>query len=244
MSTKKAIAKKPAAPVVATPMDLLAAAVAQDIDENKLEKLMELQERWEANLARKAFTAAMADFQANCPTIRKSGAADRYLYAPLDEVLRTIRPHLDAAGLSVRFNTETQDGAIKAICTVSHRDGHEEISEFIAPVDPNMKVNASQRVGSANSYAKRYSLMNALNLVASEYDDDARLAGTITITDEQAATIRDHIEALEINEARFLQYLKCLTVDDIPADKYDRAMKAIDRKRSQKELEEKTGEPF
>jgi len=138
-----------------TPMQLLQAAVANNVDAAQLEKLMDLQERWEAGQARKAFAGAMATFQANCPTILKSKKADRYNYAPLDEILRTIRPHLDAAGLSVVFNTSMKDAVITAYCTVQHIDGHSVTSEFSAPVDPAMKVNETQRAGSANSYAKR-----------------------------------------------------------------------------------------
>ncbi len=43
-----------------TPQQMLAIAVQQGADLQKLEKLMELQERWEKNQARKAYVAAMA----------------------------------------------------------------------------------------------------------------------------------------------------------------------------------------
>ena len=47
-----------------TPSTLLAMAVAQGADLDRLERLMALQERWEAGEARKAFTQAMTDFKA------------------------------------------------------------------------------------------------------------------------------------------------------------------------------------
>jgi len=186
-----------------TPMHLLQAAVANNVDAAQLEKLMDLHERWEAGQARKAFAGAMAHFQANCPTILKSKKADRYNYAPLDEILRTIRPHLDSAGLSVVFNTSMKDGLVTAYCTVTHRDGHSVTSEFSAPVDPAMKVNETQRAGSANIYAKRYALCNALNLVGSEFDDDAFSAGQPQqaiemATAEQLAAIQEYREADQI----------------------------------------------
>lgn len=221
-------------PAVNTPMDLMSRAIDKGLDADQLEKFMELQERWESNNARKAFTEALADFQARCPTVKKSRQADRYSYAPLDEILRTIRPHLDAAGLSVRFDTETTEHGIKALCTVSHRDGHSETSHFSAPVDSQMRVNETQKMGSANSYAKRYALMNALNLVASEYDDDGYMAGVEFISDEEAATIRDYIESLEIDEPAFLKYLSVAAVDEIPRHKLNAAMTAIKRKESAK----------
>lgn len=185
-------------PASTTPMQLMQAMIERGTDPDQLEKMLALQERWEAKEARKAFAGAMAQFQADCPTVYKSKAADRYNYAPLDEILRTIRPHLDHAGLSVRFNTRMDEGNVTAICTVSHRDGHSETSEFSAPVDRGMKVNATQQVGSANTYAKRYALCNALNLVGSDFDDDGQTAMKpveAMATEEQLAVIQDFRDA-------------------------------------------------
>ena len=61
-----------AALVPVTPNQLLAMAVEQGADVDKLEKLLQLQERWEANEAKKAFVAAMNAFKANPPEILKS----------------------------------------------------------------------------------------------------------------------------------------------------------------------------
>jgi len=218
-----------------TPMQLLQAAVANNVDAAQLEKLMDLQERYEANQARRAFAAAMSEFQAHCPTILKSRKADRYSYAPLDEILRTIRPHLDSAGLSVVFNTKTEGGEITAFCTVQHRDGHSVISQFSAPVDPAMKVNDTQKAGSANSYAKRYALCNALNLVGSEFDDDGFSAGVVLITDKQRIWLDENIEAYGIKVPQFCKVLNVPDLDSIPANKWGIVENAIEAKRKQVE---------
>src|SRR5258708_5782297 len=47
----------------ATPADLLRIAVETGADLDRLEKLMALQERWEANEARKAYVVAMTAFK-------------------------------------------------------------------------------------------------------------------------------------------------------------------------------------
>ena len=121
-------------PVAPSPMDIIDRAVLAGVGSDELERLMDLNDRFEAKRARVAFTAAVAAFQARCPTVLKSKAADRYNYAPLDEVLRAIRPHLEATGLSVRFDMElTGDSVLTAICFLSHRDGHCETSRFAAP---------------------------------------------------------------------------------------------------------------
>jgi len=58
-----------------TPAQLLAIAVDKDADIDKLTKLMELQERWEANEARKAYVQAMNEFKASPPEIFKDGVS-------------------------------------------------------------------------------------------------------------------------------------------------------------------------
>jgi hypothetical protein len=166
------------------PLSMLASALQQGHDVDKLGKLMDLAERYEANEARKAFATALSKFQAACPPIvdnkvasvhTKDGGSYSYSYADLDGIMSTIRPTMKKCGLSVRFNTAISDDGkrIKSICYVQHRDGHVEETEFVAPVDDQLKINDSQKMGSANSYASRYNLVNALGLTTGEDDDGA-----------------------------------------------------------------------
>ena len=56
-----------------TPMEILSNAVDGGADVATLEKLLDLQQRWERGEARKAFDAAMAQAKAEMPSIdRKS----------------------------------------------------------------------------------------------------------------------------------------------------------------------------
>ena len=64
--------KEPVALAPANPWSLIQLAVSQNADIAKLEKLMELQMRWEANEAKKAFVAAMNAFKAEPPEIAKN----------------------------------------------------------------------------------------------------------------------------------------------------------------------------
>jgi hypothetical protein len=218
-----------------TPMEIMERAIERGVDADQLEKLMALQERWEANQARRAFAAALSEFQARCPTVLKTAEADRYTYAPLDEILRTIRPHMEATGLSVRFSTElTEESVITAVCILSHRDGHSETSHFAAPVDRSLSrdgkplMNVTQQMGSANTYAKRYALLNALNIVASSFeDDDGYAAGIPMLTDRQVVQLRDYIEAYELNEKKFLGFINAPSLEEIPASKWPAAETAI-----------------
>ena len=57
---------------VTTPVQLLNMAVQQGADIDKLEKLMELQTRWEQNEARKAYHQAIAEFKTESIKIIKN----------------------------------------------------------------------------------------------------------------------------------------------------------------------------
>lgn len=179
------------------PLAMLQTALDAGHDVEKLGRLMDLADRYEANQARKAFAGALSDFQGTVPAIvetklatvtMKSGGAYTYNYADLDTIMRAIRPTLQACGLSVRYDTEiSEDGRkITSVCYVMHRDGHTEKTTFVCPVDEEMKVNDSQKMGSANSYASRYNVCNALGLTTGEDDDGGALAGEQTGTRSSA----------------------------------------------------------
>lgn len=219
------------APAMITPMDLMAQAIEKG-GADELEKLMLLQERYEANRAQKAFSAALAGFQAAVPPIHKNKQADRYTFASFDEIMRIIKPYLATAGLSIRFTTETTgESVITATCTITHRDGHSEESHFAAPIDPQMRVNQTQKMGSANSYAKRYCLVNALNLSLSDEDDDGAGAGTMLVSDEEAITLKDMIAEWDNDDiTKLFAYLRISDIYELRADRYAAALNAIRRK--------------
>ena len=81
-----------------TPMQMLQIAVSQGADLDRLQKLMDLQERWEANQARKAFVVAMAAFKQTPPKIMKnkhvkfqtSKGLTEYDHATLDAVCGAV----------------------------------------------------------------------------------------------------------------------------------------------------------
>ena len=92
-------------------------------------------------------------------------------------------------------------------------------------------ANASQRTASANSFAKRYAIMNALNIAGSDYDDDdAQILGAEpeNITPEQAASLRDRVNAIDGDEKFFCNWLfKVDSFEDIPERMLSKAEKAI-----------------
>lgn len=174
-----------------TPMELLQNAVQSRTDPETLGKLLALQERWEANQARKAYDNAMADLRADLPDILKSSEVDythngkrtHYKYEDLSAVTRAIAPSMAKCGLSFRWRTKQENGGVIVTCIISHRDGHYEETSLQAAPDNSAGKNSIQSIGSTVTYLQRYTLKAAVG-VAATHDDDG-----------QASSMRDAIDA-------------------------------------------------
>lgn len=155
-----------------TPMDMLNTAVSNNADLDKLEKLMDLQERWEGNEAKKAFSQAMAEFQAKLDPIVKKREGHNSKYADIDDIAKAIRPLLDEVGLSYRFEQQQADKSITVTCIVTHKFGHSERTSFTADADTSGGKNAIQALASAVTYLRRYTLTGALGITTGQDDND------------------------------------------------------------------------
>ena len=85
--------------VGANPMTLIEMALQKDVGLDKLEKLMDLKERWDAGEAAKSFKRAMVGFQGKKPVLIKSakvnfktkdGGFTNYNFAPLPKIQKQI----------------------------------------------------------------------------------------------------------------------------------------------------------
>ena len=167
-----------ALPAVAnpTPSHLLQMAVQQGADLDKLERLMALQERWEATEARKAYDTAFAAFKAEAVVIVKNrrvtaGPLAGKSYAELFSVVNAITPALSRHGLSSSWKiTKDEPQWLEVTCTIKHVAGHTESVSMGGPPDVGGAKNAIQARASTVSYLERYTLKAITGL--SEQDDD------------------------------------------------------------------------
>lgn len=216
-----------------TPMQMIQQVIENpDFDVAKLEKMMDLQERWESKQAEKEFAKALAAFQAEVPPIKRVKKADRYHYAPIEAIMQTIRPFMEKHGLSVTFDSEIpQEGLVRVYCTVTHASGHQKRNGVTLPVDTKnvTKLNVMQIQGSVDTYGKRYALGAALGLVYCDEDDDGASVRQL-ITDDQAIVINDLLDELKLPKARrakFLKWAKADSVEAISTDVYEDAVKYL-----------------
>lgn len=226
----------------ATPMHMLAIAVQQGADIAKIEKLMELQERWEKNQARKAYVAAMAAFKANPPTIvknkhvsfaLKTGGRTEYNHATHDEVTTKIIMAMSPHGLSHNWSVRQADGMVFVKCTVTHELGHSESVELFGPPDTSGTKSAIQAIASTVTLLQRYTLISVTGLTSEEIanaETDGRTQGE-SITEDQVANLKALLSEVGANEANFLRYMKVETLADIPASRYQWCVKDIEARR-------------
>jgi hypothetical protein len=225
---------------VSSPMQMLADAVASGADIEKITKLMDLADRWEAGQARKAYVAAMAQFKANPPQIVKDKHVEfatlkgttSYDHATLGKLCAAIVRGLAAVGISHRWEVAQQGGLIKVTCILTHAQGHSELVSLHSGAETSGTKNDIQAMGSAITYLERYTLLAATGLAAEDQDDDGKASGhAACITASQAAELEALITEVKANKAAFLKYIKAERLEDIQAASFASVVKLLETKR-------------
>lgn len=226
---------EPELPAATTPMAMIERAVASGASIETIGKLMDLQERWEHNQARREFDEAIAAAKAEIPAIHKNREGhNNKRYADFAAIAKVVDPIITRHGLSYRFRTAQTDARISVTCILAHRAGHSEESTLAGPADTTGNKNAIQAIGSTLTYLQRYSLVQALGLAASEDDDGVKGGAEGTLNDEQCNAIQQLVLESGANVAAFLNYMKAENISDIPASKYKEAVAMLEQKKRAK----------
>lgn len=165
---------------VVHPGELLRMAMTTGRDLAFIDRLMDLQERWEAQQARKAFNQAMAKFHEQRIKVTRSatvkqGPMNGTPYARLSDFVGAVAEPLAAAGLSISWRLVVQEKDwLEVACVVRHVQGHEEVTRMSGPPDQSGAKNAIQARASTVSYLEKYTLKMALGLAEQDDDDDGQ----------------------------------------------------------------------
>lgn len=210
-------------------------AIQNNAGVEQLEKMMALQERYEANEARKAYHVAMTAFKANPPEIEKdvhveydtSKGKTQYNHASLNNVTDKINKGLSKHGLSVSWLQSQAEGRLKITCRITHILGHSEETSLEAAGDDSGGKNKIQAIGSTNKYLQRYTILSITGLATSEMDDDGAGSEAEYIDEEQIEKFNLDIEKKDIDLGMFLDYMQAGTLDKILAKDIKKAEHAI-----------------
>jgi hypothetical protein len=229
---------KPQEIVTLTPMQLMQMAVEKGVDAAQLNALLDLQQRWEADRARKAFVVSMAEFKRSPPKIKKNrhvGYTSRrtnettdYDHATLDEVCNTLDPALSAVGITYDWETKSDGQIITVTCILTHEMGHEKRTTLQAGPDTSGNKNPIQAVGSTVTYLERYTLLAACGLATEGQDDDGGggVDGEdrdLPISDKEAHELETALDEMGRDIKKFC---KCIPAESLSAIKRGQLGKA------------------
>lgn len=225
-----------------SPASLLQMAVEKGADLATLERLMDLQDRHEANQARKAYVEAMTAFKSEPIEILKrkkvsfetsTGGSTSYSHAELSDITEAIGPAMAKHQLSYRWDIDQQGAAITVHCIVMHVLGHSEKVTMVAGADGSGKKNAIQQVASAVTYLQRYTLLAATGMSTKGMDDDGKTAGAevTLLSADQVIALDDLIKEVKADKPKLLAYLKVASLSEIHANNYGAVQQVIEQKR-------------
>lgn len=190
--------------VSADPSRFIELAIMNNADIDKLERIMQLKERYDKEEARKAFFQALSNFQAECPAIKKdkkvqfetSKGSMSYNHATLGAISEAIKEPLKNNGLSYRWKFDEQNDKTITTCIITHCQGHSEESSMITSgKEDSGTKNDIQAIGSARTYTQRYTLIAALGLTTAEDDTDAITPTMGEELESYSNTLPKHVKA-------------------------------------------------
>lgn len=209
----------------------------------ELEKLLTLQERYDANQAKKVYNIAMADVHKKMPAVVKSAynQQTKSKNARLEDIIASAKPIYAGEGFSVCFyegDTEKPEH-VRLMMDITHSAGHKETYHYDMPLDGkglkgNVNMTPIHGKSSSVAYGRRYLLCMGLNLAT--YDDDGNAAGGAVeyINDGEQHMIMDLILAKGSTIEKFCKAFKIEDISELPATDLKRAVVALNAKKAGK----------
>lgn len=176
-------------------------AMSPTADIDKMERLMAMHERFQAQQAKQQYDEAMSRMQEELPVIgERGGIRDKSgriqsTYALWEDINEMIKPVLAKHGFALSFRTPRNERGIEVEGVLSHRGGHRETTSLVLPADTTGSKNGVQAVASSVSYGKRYTAGALLNFTTTGEDDDGNGAVvTPRVTSVQAAQLAELLD--------------------------------------------------
>lgn len=151
-------------------------AMRQSQTAETIAALLDVQERWEAGQARKAFSRALVELKACLPsTVEKDAKVDfgkgdnrvYYRHTTLAAMMDVVDLHLPQHGFAMTWSSaQDERGVIAVTCRLLHEDGHSEETTLVAPPDKSGSKGPAQAVASTVTYLRRYTAMMLLGLAS------------------------------------------------------------------------------
>jgi len=181
-----------------------------DFDIDKVKEMIEIKRGLDADVARKAFNLAVAEFKRNPPVVVRDMLNKQYgsTYASIAAVVNTTNAALAPHGLNASWDVveQTKEG-MRVACILSHSLGHEKRVEIWGPMDASGQKNPLQQVKSTMTYLKIATFEAVTGIASREgnQDDDGNGAGSNLTGDAKQkpddAIANPLYDKIEISEA-------------------------------------------
>lgn len=162
------------------PEALIAKGIESGLSIEGMQKLLDMRMQLKQEYAKEEFFKALSKFQKECPMIEKrKSVLDRagkelYKYAPIEDIISQVSTPLEANGFSFTFKTSQVQGTLTVTCEAHHAAGHTEVTEITVPIGSGGIMSGVQQIGSATTYAKRYSFCNQFGILTGDEDNDGK----------------------------------------------------------------------
>ncbi len=156
-------------------------------------------------------------------------------YADLGSVIDAVKPALAKNDLGFTQHCQpSEDGVI--VETILHHASGETLSMGSLYVPANKRD--AQGFGSAQTYARRYSLQTAFGVPAEDDDDNAAVqsgqradaAPDGKVSDDQFRQLQAAVDRTGADLARFCSYFQVQSLKEVPAARFDDALAALEAK--------------
>lgn len=240
-----------AAPTTANFLAVISKAASDpNTDVAKMHGLLDVQERMMNKQAEIDFNQSLFRAQSNMPRVQKNGTiknrdgkvvAKYMLFEDIDAAIREI---YEAEGFCIMDSQkENANGTITIYSTLAHRGGHSKTIECTVPKDKEnaLKTSLQAAVGTVTT-GKRINTCNFFRIVAEDDTEAEKFVAsrTATLTDQQAAIIKDLIRETGTDTQRFLAMMVsgAKSVDEIGMSDFNRVHNALLAKRNKAKSEE------
>lgn len=211
-----------------SPIGMMLSAIKQGATLEQVDKMMDLQERWQKSESRKAYDAAFAAFKAEAVVILKGktvsdGPLKGKSYAELHDVVNAVTPALSKHGLSSSWKlTRDEKDWMEVTCYLRHIGGHEESVSMGGPPDAGGAKNAIQARASTKTYLERYTLKGITGLSEQDDDNDGNFPEqTSLLSEEQLTALRSAIKMAGATESQVCEKVRVKTLGAIQPERFE-----------------------
>lgn len=194
-------------------------AMNPEVDVEKLERLMAMQEKMLDRTAEQEYTRAMVAVQNEIQAVTrdKMNPQTHSRFVSLEAIKKGVTPVYTNHGFALSYGEaeSAKEDNVRVTCKVMHSGGHSENFFYDCPIDDKGiagKVNKTPTHGKASAvtYGERYILKLIFNITIQDEDDDGNAASQMVdyIDEDQVNLLHSKIAENEIDEKKFNSWLK------------------------------------